>query len=193
MDPKEIAKLLGLKEDADEAAINAKLTELKTFRDEHDPEKDERQRKFVEDYPEEAKLLKEQIELNRRKDADAQVKAWEEKGLAPAVFPLVRGFMLGEQSIKLGEGDKATEVPVTFAAVVDGVLKAGIVDTKTRTNTEHDDETDDPQEALAQKVAQYQEKHEKATYAEARRVVLHEDKELAKRLLAAAPAAKTGE
>jgi hypothetical protein len=196
MDPKELAKLLGLKEDADEAAITTKLTELKTFQETHKDVETEKAKKFAEDYPEEFKQMQEDRKARKLAEANVQIKEWEAKGLPPAAAQVAKALLLGEDTIKLGEGDKATEVAVSPGAVVDSILKTGLVKLGNRAADDHGEPilTDDPTEELANKVGKYLSEHkdEKLSYRDARRIVLGGDKELAKRLLEAAPVAHTG-
>lgn len=81
---KQLRESLGLPEDAEEGKVVEAITSLKTFHDSKASE-ETKARKFEEDYPEEAKRLREQNEALVKGNAQATVKALIEKGVPPVV------------------------------------------------------------------------------------------------------------
>lgn len=166
-----IAALLGLSEDASDEDIEQAVRALT-----EEKRKEEKAKKFAEDYPEEAAKLAEREErtakLERQlaeADITAKLTEWHVAGLPPAHDEDIKALVLGDKGHK------------SFEEVVEAILSTGLVKVGPRKLGAEDDPvtTNDPEEAILAKAKKYAEEH-KVSFRKALAAVGDEEPELAK-------------
>lgn len=172
LDPKLLAEALGVTFNEGDSAddLLAKVGELKAFHETKASEED-KARKFVEDYPEEAARMAEYDKRVKLSETKERLTEWEQKGLSPAAQETIR-----EQRL-------ATEDTARFDEAISAVLnEGGIVQLGERGTGEGNVEDKDVETKVSEKIASLMKDNDGMSYSEAARKVATEDKGLAKEL-----------